>query len=64
MNAILVLGMHRSGTSALARILNLLGCELGPNLLPAAADNEAGFWEHRDVVLLDDEVLARVGSRR
>ncbi len=63
MNAILVLGMHRSGTSVLARTLNLLGCDLGPHLIPPAADNESGFWEHRDVVLLDDEILARLASR-
>ncbi len=61
--AVLVLGMHRSGTSALTRALNLLGVELGENLLPAAADNEAGFWEHRDLVLVNDEALARLGSR-
>jgi GT2 family glycosyltransferase len=61
MNAILVLGMHRSGTSALTRLLNLLGCELGTQLLPAAEDNETGFWEHQGVVLLDDEVLALAG---
>ncbi|MBI3461596.1 MAG: hypothetical protein HY000_00840, partial [Planctomycetes bacterium] len=33
--AICVLGMHRSGTSALTRVLNLAGAELGSALLPA-----------------------------
>lgn len=61
--AVLVLGMHRSGTSALTRTLNLLGVDLGDRLLPAAADNASGFWEHRDLVLLNDEVLARLGRR-
>ena len=56
-DCIIVLGMHRSGTSALARVLNLLGVDLGTNLLPAAEDNETGFWEHRDLVLVNEEVL-------
>jgi GT2 family glycosyltransferase len=54
--AILVLGMHRSGTSALARVLNLLGVELGSDLLPPAADNEMGFWEHRQVQFIHDRI--------
>ena len=60
--ALLVLGMHRSGTSALTRILNLLGAEIGDDLLPAHPDNPAGFWESRDIVLLHDEILATLGS--
>lgn len=60
--ALLVLGMHRSGTSALTRVLNLLGAELGENLLPAHRDNETGFWEHREIVLLHDELLHALGQ--
>lgn len=60
--ALLVLGMHRSGTSALTRIVNLLGTPLGNDLLPAHPDNQAGFWEHREVVLLHDELLAALGT--
>ncbi len=59
--AVLVLGMHRSGTSLLARVLNLLGVELGENLLPSTAANETGFWEHREVVALHTEVYAVFG---
>jgi GT2 family glycosyltransferase len=54
--ALLVLGMHRSGTSALARVLNLLGVDLGADLLPPAPDNEAGFWEHREVQNIHDRI--------
>ncbi len=44
---ILVLGMHRSGTSAITRLLNILGADLGINLLPGAQTiNEPGFWEN------------------
>src|SRR5690242_10584087 len=57
---ICVLGMHRSGTSLVTRIVNLLGVYLGPetHLLAAAADNPKGFWEHRDLVRISEEILA------
>ena len=45
--ALLVLGMHRSGTSALTRVLNLLGVALGDDLMPPGPDNPLGFWEHQ-----------------
>ena len=60
--AVLVLGMHRSGTSALTRVLNLLGVDLGESLLPAHADNEAGYWEHEEIVLVHDRLLAALGT--
>lgn len=60
--AILVLGMHRSGTSAITRVLNLLGVELGSRLMPAAAgNNEGGFWEHLGVVEIHDALLHALG---
>ncbi len=60
---LLVLGMHRSGTSATTRWLNLLGASLPGNLMEALADNNAeGFWESRDVCLLNDELLQTSGS--
>src|SRR5512146_569597 len=60
--AILVLGMHRSGTSAVARVLNLCGASLGGELLPAKEDNERGFWENRAILALHERFLAEVGS--
>src|SRR5579859_1689857 len=59
--AILVLGMHRSGTSATTRVLNLLGADLGANLLEAQADNAKGFWEHAEAVQIHEELLAALG---
>jgi len=59
--AILVLGMHRSGTSAIARLLNLRGANLGRDLLPAKADNERGFWENRAVLEVHEAFLAQQG---
>jgi glycosyltransferase involved in cell wall biosynthesis len=61
--AIIVLGMHRSGTSAVTRVLNLLGVELGNNLMPPYRGNEKGFWEHLGIVSLHDQILARFDSR-
>ncbi|MGB8843324.1 MAG: hypothetical protein WCC64_19890 [Aliidongia sp.] len=61
--AILVLGMHRSGTSALTRILSLCGASLPRHLIePAMQNNEAGFWEPGEIVALHDEILAAAGS--
>ena len=59
--ALLVLGMHRSGTSALTRVLNLLGVTLGDDLMPAGPDNPSGFWEHNGVVAVHERLLAALG---
>ena len=60
--AILVLGMHRSGTSALTRILNLLGCELPRNLMSAAESNETGHWESTQIYQLNNRLLESAGT--
>ena len=60
--AILVLGMHRSGTSAVTRVLNLLGADLGTRLLPPVAnDNERGFWENAAIFEVHERLLADIG---
>lgn len=60
--ALLVLGMHRSGTSALAGVFQRLGVELGERLVAPAADNPRGFWENRDIVAIHDQVLHTLNS--
>ncbi|OGP91470.1 MAG: hypothetical protein A2031_01735 [Deltaproteobacteria bacterium RBG_19FT_COMBO_43_11] len=58
-----VLGMHRSGTSVIARGLQVLGVALGNNLMPPIADNnEKGFWEDIDISTFDNEILHALGS--
>jgi hypothetical protein len=59
-----VVGMHRSGTSLVTRILNLLGVELGPEarLMHPGPDNPLGFWEHEEIVELNDEVMGLLGG--
>jgi len=61
---IFVIGMHRSGTSVVARAMNLLGVSLGKpeHIMRAAEDNNAeGFWENQLITDLNDEILARIG---
>ncbi len=60
--AVVVVGMHRSGTSAMARVLGLAGADMPEHVIKAASDNPLGFWEPRDVVALNDEILRTVGS--
>ena len=55
--------MHRSGTSALTRLLNLYGAALPADVLPANAGNVTGYWEPSAVVAFHDRVLASIGSR-
>jgi GT2 family glycosyltransferase len=59
-----VLGMHRSGTSLVTRLLNLMGVFLGSadDLIPADRHNERGYWEHTAIVSLNDEILHRCGG--
>ncbi len=54
--------MHRSGTSLITGVCNLLGVEIGSNFLEANRDNEKGFWEHRAVVEVHEELLKHLGS--
>jgi hypothetical protein len=60
---IIVAGMHRSGTSATARVVNLLGAHIAGELVPASAgDNDRGFWESRRVVQIHEHLLEALGS--
>ena len=61
--ALIVLGMHRSGTSALTRVFNLLGADLPRNVMGPGRGNEVGHWESADLVVIHDELLASAGSR-
>lgn len=61
-HAFLVLGMHRSGTSALTRVLNLAGAALPTTLLDANFGNEAGYWEGAAFVALHDRWLSELGA--
>ena len=62
--AVLVAGMHRSGTSALTRVLNIAGCDLPRTLMKRErySGNVAGFWESQAIMDLNQEILASAGS--
>ncbi|MCA9864205.1 MAG: sulfotransferase, partial [Thermomicrobiales bacterium] len=59
-----IVGMHRSGTSMVAKLLSEAGLYLGPDdaLMPPASENPEGFFEHLDFVGLNDEVLNEAGA--
>lgn len=61
---IIVLGMHRSGTSLLTRLLALSGAWLGEEdeISAKGPDNPTGFWEHSSVKLINQCLLEAVGS--
>jgi hypothetical protein len=60
---ILITGMHRSGTSAATRVVNLLGADISADLMPPALDdNERGFWESRAVAQIHDDLLKSLGA--
>jgi hypothetical protein len=59
---LLILGMHRSGTSAITRVLALMGAELPKQMVGAKLGNESGHWEPEQLVLLHDQMLTEVGS--
>lgn len=58
--AILVAGMHRSGTSATSGALRMCGVSLGSELIPAAADNRLGYWENARAVAIHEQLLERL----
>src|ERR1700760_2987954 len=60
---IVVLGMHRSGTSAIARGLKALGVSLGDRLLPPDVGiNDSGYWEDVDFNSLNSAMLRALGT--
>lgn len=61
MKMLLILGMHRSGTSLLAGSCRLLGADLGDRMMQAGQDNVMGFWEHDEIVQIHDQILERLG---
>lgn len=61
--AVVLLGMHRSGTSAFSRGLQSLGVYLGDSFLDTKPDNPTGYWEDRNIVQFNDRVLAVLGLK-
>jgi hypothetical protein len=61
---VLILGMHRSGTSLLARLLATDGLPLGQRLLDRPApDNAHGYWEQAEIVAVQEALLDHFDRR-
>ncbi|MBA2597653.1 MAG: sulfotransferase [Chloroflexia bacterium] len=54
-----IAGMHRSGTSMVAKLLHESGLYLGPDsdLIPPGPGNPEGFWENRRFVQINSRIL-------
>lgn len=61
-SAYLVLGMHRSGTSATAQLLALAGAELPDNVMPGDEHNAKGYFEPWKIAIFNDQRLRAGGS--
>jgi glycosyltransferase involved in cell wall biosynthesis len=55
---ILILGMHRSGTSLVAQLIAKWGVYSGEDLMPANEYNKDGYWEYNPLVSLHEKMLA------
>lgn len=61
--AVILLGMHRSGTSAIARGLATLGIYVGAKFLEAQPENPTGYWEDKGIVDINERVLTALRLR-
>jgi len=59
---VIVSGMHRSGTSALTRLLGFAGCALPKRLLTSTKGNETGHWESQLITDFNDKFLLKNDS--
>jgi hypothetical protein len=59
--AVLVLGMHRSGTSAFTGMLNICGVDGPSSIIAPDEHNQAGYWESGEIAALNDEILDSAG---
>jgi hypothetical protein len=61
-NMLLVLGMHRSGTSAVSGLLSQSGFDPPSDLMPAGPNNPLGYWESIGLCILNDRLFMELGS--
>jgi len=62
MTVAVVLGMHRSGTSAITHMLVHAGFEVPGDLVPPTPGNPRGYWEPEEIVDVHNEFLSAVGD--
>jgi len=58
-----ILTPPRSGSSLTARIMNILGVYLGreEGLVPGSDHNRKGYWEHENIISINNALLDRLG---
>lgn len=62
MKTVVILGMHRSGTSMVTGVLSNLGVHIGEDLIGKYPSNPLGHFEDRDFVRLNDQLLKAAGG--
>lgn len=61
-DCVIVLGMHRSGTSMMTGVLHTLGLDLGNIFLQKGRSNRKGHFEHLDLYFVNESILTKLGS--
>jgi hypothetical protein len=59
---VIILGMHRSGTSALGGALEPLGLTVGKSVMPPKEENPRGFYENNSLMEFHDKFLKSIRS--
>lgn len=59
---LMVMGMHRSGTSALTGVLGLMGVDLGRTMMKPSEENPRGYFENLRVNEVNEGLLAAMKS--
>ena len=58
---VVLLGMHRAGTSVTMNVLNALGVPLSDDLMPPTNFNAKGYFESLEISKVHDEILKLFG---
>jgi hypothetical protein len=58
---VVLLGMHRAGTSVTMNVLNALGVPLSDDLMPPTTFNAKGYFESLEISKVHDEILKLFG---
>ncbi len=62
-DVIVVLGMHRSGTSAITGVMSRLGASAPKTIMPQNEFNERGYFESLELMNLHDKILESAGTK-
>lgn len=61
-HAVVILGMHRSGTSAVTELIGRMGLSLPATLMPPSADNPMGYFESLPISRFNKRLLDSAGT--